>query len=143
MRSFLGFSFEVKNYALRDQPATAELCFPVSNDLICSVSLVGGKQALPEQTSASELSFGKCGRVSRSANGNDAGSSPGETRSTDFPKRKMEFAAASSAFAAESSAAPVITICVGWRANSVAASPYVAANIPNCGAIPAKASSVF
>jgi len=43
----------------------------------------------------------------------------------------------------ESSAAPVITTCAGWRANSVAASPYVAANIPNCGAIPAKASSVF
>jgi len=98
---------------------------------------------LPEQTSASALSFGKCGKVSRSANGNDAGSPPGKTRSTDFPKRKVEFAAASSALATESSATPVITTCAGWRANSVAASPYVAANIPNCGAIPAKASSVF
>src|SRR5258708_38985006 len=110
--------------ARTDYPAAAVLNLLISNALSCSGSLVGGKQVLPEQTNASGLSFGRCGRVSRSANGNEAeAAAPGKTRSTDLPNRKTEFAADSSAFAVESSAAPATTNCGGWCAKSVAANP--------------------
>src|SRR5258708_23092132 len=100
-------------YKRRAYPAAEEVWFPAISDLSCSGSLVGGRQVLAEQTSATDLSFRRCGIVSRSASGSDVGAAPGKMRSTDLPNRNTELAAASSDLAVESSLAPKITTCAG------------------------------